>query len=119
VEQKNIALIEHKFKRVGDIISTYVSKDNKVLILGHGEEIYIPSRIASYVNADVYFKTTTRSPIYCDGKIIHDKSYFVYDDVKYFIYNKEELEKNYDKVIFISESDAIRKITSNTIEIKL
>ena len=40
--------------------------NEKILVLGHGENIYIPCRIASYIKGDVNFKSTTRSPIYCD-----------------------------------------------------
>lgn len=95
-----------------------------ILVLGHGENIYIPSRIASYLNnnddLNVEFKTTTRSPIYQDNEIIKSKHTFV-DKSKnlYYFYNKEEIESKYDLVLFISETNGdsdnieVPKLTNN------
>lgn len=117
VAQEEISLLEDKCKKIAE--SFNISKKSRVLVLGHGEEIYIPSRIASYIDADVYFKTTTRSPIYCDGRIICDKIAFEYNGVTYFLYNKFEMEQDYDQVIFISETDVLRNLTNNMLCVAL
>lgn len=117
VSQEKISLLEEKCREIAKSLN--ISKNSRVLVLGHGEEIYIPSRIASYIDADVYFRTTTRSPIYCDGRIICDKTAFEYNGVTYFLYNKFEMEQDYDKVIFVSESDVLRQFTSNTLCVAL
>lgn len=90
-------------------------KTNRVLVLGHGENIYIPSRIASYLNAD--FRTTSRSPIFIPDennyplKTVH-KFYDRNDE--YFFYNKDFIEEYYDEVVFLTEtSDLGVKLTKN------
>ncbi|KOP79545.1 hypothetical protein AMS59_07295 [Lysinibacillus sp. FJAT-14745] len=35
------------------------------LVIGTGEFMYVPMQIAAYLGKDVYFQSTTRSPIYC------------------------------------------------------
>lgn len=107
VNQKEILNLENICKNIAEKINT----NKKVLVLGHGENIYIPSRVASYLNAD--FRTTTRSPIYCDGKIIKTKHKFVDRDVTYYFYNKEEIEKEYDEVILITDTPLELKLTNN------
>ncbi|MBD8522896.1 phosphoribosyltransferase family protein [Lysinibacillus fusiformis] len=39
--------------------------DGPALVIGTGEFMYVPMQIASYLGNDVYFQSTTRSPIYC------------------------------------------------------
>lgn len=73
----------------------------KLLVMGHGENIYIPSRIASFLPFDVWFKTTTRSPIYCDGRWIKSRKYFYDGNTKYYLYNEEEMEEEFEKIIMI------------------
>ena len=112
---ENIQMLEKKCEEIAKKIEKefHIHKNDKILILGHGENIYIPSRIASYIKGDVYFKTTTRSPIYCDGKVIKDRYYFYDKDVKYYFYNKEEIEKKYKKVIMIEEKECNIKLCKN------
>ena len=46
------------------------------LVIGTGEFMYVPMQIASYLGNDVYFQSTTRSPIYCTddlGYMINEK----------------------------------------------
>lgn len=105
--QKEIKNLENICKDIANKINT----NKKILVLGHGENIYIPSRVASYLNAE--FRTTTRSPIYCDGKIIKTKHKFVDRDVTYFFYNKEEIESKYDEVILITDTPLDLKLTDN------
>ena len=103
-------------------IQGLIESNEKILVLGHGENIYIPCRIASYINGDVYFKSTTRSPIYCeniDGYPIKEKHVFYHKGVKYYFYNKSEIEKKYDKVILITEDDLNIKLTNNMIAVRV
>lgn len=124
VEQKGIQQLENSCEEIAEKIEEILrnenlKQDDKILILGHGENIYIPSRIASYLHYDTYFKTTTRSPIYCDGEIIKDRNYFYDKDVKYYFYNKEEVEEKYKKIIMIAEGDCKIKLCNNMMIVKV
>lgn len=104
-------------KKIQEILGTY----KKLLVLGHGENIYLPSRIASYLKGDVYFKSTTRSPIYCSdekGYLINEKSVFNYKETKYYFYNKTNIEEEYDKVLLITEDDLDIKLTKNLLIVR-
>lgn len=119
---KEILNLESKCQSVADKINEFIGEKEKVLVVGHGENIYIPSRIASYIDGEVMFRSTTRSPIYCKNEKsypIRDKSSFVDRGVKYFFYNKVDAEKGYDKIIFITETDLNIKLTKNTIVVRL
>ncbi len=122
VNQKEIALLDKKCKRIAKVIENDIKDSDKVLILGHGENIYIPGKIASYLKNDTYFKSTTRSPIFCEdiGEYPIKTAHVFYDgDVKYYMYNKEDIEKRYDKVILITENDLNIKLTSNILIYKI
>lgn len=108
VHQKDINELEIKIKEIAGGIGT---SDTKTIVIGHGENIYIPSRVASAIGAD--FRTTTRSPIYCDGNIIKSKHSFTDRDVTYFLYNKEYIEKTYDRIILITETPLDIKLFDN------
>jgi orotate phosphoribosyltransferase len=117
----DIKKTEKECIKVANKIHEIIGDNKKVLVLGHGENIYIPSRIASYLKGDVYFKSTTRSPIYCIDDIdypINEKSVFYHDGVKYYFYNKSRIEEVYDKVILITEDDLDIKLTNNLIIVK-
>lgn len=121
VNFKEILAIEKESIIVANRIQEIIGQDKKILVLGHGENIYIPSRIASYLKGDVYFKSTTRSPIYCsreEGYFIQDKNNFYHKGNKYYFYNKSSIEKNYDIVVLISEDDFNIKLTNNLLIIK-
>lgn len=109
IKYDKFSLIENASKQVAQKISNIVDKNDKVLVMGFGEEIYIPSRIAAYLEnkcSEVRFKSTTRSPIYCEeGTDIQEKNIFYYNDIKYFYYNKNSINKKYDKIILITETD--------------
>ena len=122
VEFDEIQVLESKCKDIANKIQGLIEINEKILVLGHGENIYIPCRIASYINGDVYFKSTTRSPIYCeniDGYPIKEKHVFYHKGVKYYFYNRSEIEKNYDKVILITEDDLNIKLTNNMIAVRV
>ena len=112
---------EEECIRAANKIQEIIGDNKKILVLGHGENIYIPSRIASYLKGDVYFKSTTRSPIYCSnekGYLIKEKNVFYHNGVKYYFYNKSRIEEVYDKVILITEDDLDIKLTNNLIIVK-
>lgn len=121
VDYKDILKVEEECIKAANRIQEMIGSYKKILVLGHGENIYIPSRIASYIKGDVYFKSTTRSPIYCsneDGYLINEKSIFYNNGVKYYFYNKSSIEEEYDKVILITEDDLDIKLTKNLIIVK-
>lgn len=118
----NIDLIEEKAKTIANEIDKLVNENDKVLVLGHGEDMYIPSRIASYMKSKPLFKTTTRSPILINEKEtypIKDRYSFKYKDVTYYLYNKEIIEEEYDKVFFITEEKVPFKLTENMIRVNI
>lgn len=122
VEFDEIQSLENKCKDIANRIQTLIGSNEKILVLGHGENIYIPCRIASYIKGDVYFKSTTRSPIYCEnieGYPIKEKHVFYHKGVKYYFYNKSEIEEKYDKVILITEDDLNIKLTNNMIAVRI
>lgn len=122
VSYDEINEVETYAKEAASIIHEKVGYPNKILVLGHGENIYIPSRIANYLEGDISFKSTTRSPIYCcdnEGYPIRQKNIFYHKDVKYYFYNKSIIEKIYDKVILITEDDLDIKLSDNITIIKI
>lgn len=116
VDFKEILKIEDECIEVAKIIEKRIGRDKKVLVLGHGENIYIPSRIASYLSGDIYFKSTTRSPIHCskeDGYLINESHVYFHNGDKYYFYNKTKIENQYDFVVLISEDNLNIKLTKN------
>lgn len=116
----DIEKTENECKIAAEKINNRVDEKN-ILILGHGENIYIPSRVASYLKElgkNVKFKTTTLSPIYCDGEIIKDEEIFLDRGDTYHFYNREEAE-SYDKVILLTETQLNTKLCDNLIIFKL
>ena len=121
LDYEDIKMLEKESLKTAKKIQDMVGENKKILVLGHGENMYIPSRIASHLKVDIYFKSTTRSPIYCsneDGYIINEKSVFYHKDVKYYFYNKSKIEEVYDNVILITEDDMNIKLTDNLIIIR-
>lgn len=119
IQDDSYEYIETMAQKIAERINLNIGNNRKILVVGHGENIYIPSRIASYLMGDVKFKTTTRSPIYVDGEIIKSRHYFMDKDVKYYFYNAKEAEKEYDCILFLNEFDLSVALTPNTSVIKL
>ena len=122
VDFSEVELLEKQCKDIASKIQKLIKEDKKVLVLGHGENIYIPCRIAAYIQGDVYFKSTTRSPIYCEekeGYPIREKHVFYHKGVKYYFYNKSKIEEEYDKVILITEDYLNIKLTNNMIAVRI
>lgn len=116
VDYSNIVDLEEQCKLVAKQINEKTSKLSNILVIGHGEDIYIPSRVAAYVEGNVKFKTTTRSPIFCKNEENYPiKSKYCFEDngVVYYLYNKEDMENNYDKVMLLTENELDIKLTDN------
>lgn len=121
INSTDIDKIETLSEIAAQRIACNIENDKNILVLGHGENIYIPSRIAAYmlnIGYNVAFKTTSRTPIYCDGKIIKDAVMFTDRGVKYHFYNRIEAE-DFDKVIMIADTPFNSKICNNLIVFNL
>ncbi|WP_347552551.1 phosphoribosyltransferase family protein [Pseudalkalibacillus hwajinpoensis] len=81
----------------------------KTLCLGTGEFMYIPMKIASYLTGEVYYHSTTRSPIQpVDEEGYAIRSGFTFPnpeerEVQHYVYNIPEGE--YDRVILFFEKN--------------
>jgi Phosphoribosyl transferase/TRSP domain C terminus to PRTase_2 len=91
------------------MLAAVASKGGRVLVLGTGEFAYPPFRFAEELEAlgvDVYFQTTTRSPIMVGGAIetalAFDDNYG--DGIPNFLYNVAPGQ--YDQVIIVHETPA-------------
>ena len=99
----------------------------KILVLGHGEDIYYPSRVAAALThcyeGLVDFKSTTRSPIYCqsvEGYPIQQAHSFVDEEgVTYFYYNKDRIDEAYDAVVFITEKPIQTQLAARQLTVQL
>ena len=114
-----IKSIEEKSKEIAKEIN---NKHKNVLVISHGENMYIPSRIAYYISRQSKFKSTTQNTILAKGikdYAINQISKFKVNDIEYFLYNKEKIEEEYDIVYFIVDSDINIKLTNNTKIIKI
>lgn len=106
-----------------ELLSSYAPTDDKVLVIGNGEYMYVPILMA-YALGDQKVKTTTRSPIYVDN----DASYSVRSGIEFgsvdgsgvtnYLYNIANT--SYDRAVFMVEgetkeremTDFISKLTS-------
>lgn len=115
IDSECINKVEEFSSKTANELSKFVGTNKRILVLGHGENIYIPSRVASYlqnIGYKVSFRTTSRTPIYCDGEIIKDVQIFVDRGVNYHFYNREEAEK-YDKVLMLADTPFDKMICNN------
>ncbi|WP_289142557.1 phosphoribosyltransferase family protein [uncultured Brevibacillus sp.] len=55
-------------KEVGRFLSAYRMADSRTLVLGTGEFMYVPMVIAHNMGRNVFYHSTTRSPIYPNAK---------------------------------------------------
>lgn len=98
-----------------------------VLVLGHGEDIYYPSRVAAALSdcfdGLVDFKSTTRSPIYCKaeaGYPVQQAHAFVDEEgVTYFYYNKDQIDERYDAVILVTEKPIQTQLAKRQLTVQL
>ena len=115
IDYECINKVEVFSNKTANEVSNYLGTNKRILILGQGENIYIPSRVAFYlqnIGYEVSFRTTSRTPIYCDGEIIKDVQTFDDRGVIYHFYNREEAEK-YDKVIMLADTPFNKMICNN------
>ncbi|MGL4453050.1 MAG: phosphoribosyltransferase domain-containing protein [Sarcina sp.] len=116
ISYDDIVNLEKQCEKIAKVINKEIGYKKKVLVLGHGENIYIPSRIAAYLDGEIKFKSTTRSPIYCKNEIgypVKEKMFFYDRGVKYYFYNKSEIEEKFDEIIFLTETDLNIRLTKN------
>lgn len=116
--------IENTASHAVDFISQILPVDaSKILVLGHGENIYIPSRIAAYLESDYHyqvdFRTTSLSPVYCDGYVIKDVVSYISKGQKYYFYNQKEAEQKYDTVIMCGDDEKTPMLCNNMLYVKL
>lgn len=117
ITYNDILKTESECKKAAESISKRQKEAKSILILGHGENIYIPSRVASYLKEfgkNVEFRTTSLSPIYCDGEIIKDETLFLDRGNTYHFYNKKDTQK-YDKIILLTETPVKAKLCDNLV----
>lgn len=120
VSQVAIIELEQICQQLASEIQMRIGEAKKILVLGHGEDIYLPSRVASYLEGDVFYKSTTRSPIYCEEDGIMKKKHLFYDgEVPYYFYNKDEIEATYDQVIWITERELNIQLTKQSLNVCL
>lgn len=113
--------IEERALKAATSIAQSIGGEKHLMVLGHGENMYIPSRVASQLSIlgyDVMFKTTSRTPIFCDGTLFKDGVEFYDKGSKYHFYNKHEAEE-YDKVIMLCEDEFPHKLCNNMLTFKL
>lgn len=90
------------------------------LVIGTGEFMYVPMQIASFLGNDVYFQSTTRSPIYCTddlGYTINDKIAFESPEnngVTNFLYNLQS--QSYTELFFIVERIASKEVVARVVK---
>lgn len=117
---EEIKKIEEKAIKISQQINC--EKNQKILVIGHGENIYLPSRVGYYISNKCLFKSTTKSIIIArqeQNYPIQERSKFNINGVDYYLYNKSIIEKEYDKVYFIVDADINLKLTNNTEIIKI
>ncbi len=100
--------INNEMKKIASSLLKYRNGE-KCLCLGEGEFIYLPCVIASYLGNNVYFHSTTRSPVYAQNKKGYgnrnkiELSSTNNNGIKYFLYN---IPANfYEDVFYLSEKE--------------
>lgn len=124
ISSLNTELIEDRCEKIGKYVAG-LRKGDKTLVMGIGEFMYLPSRIASYMGDGVTTKSTTRSPIFPsqeESYPIKERLTYVDDcGIQYFLYN---MSGKYDEVVFVFEyepsdrlkEDLTRLLTDKGIE---
>lgn len=101
---------EQEFKALSTRIRSK-RRGGETLVIGTGECMYVPMRIASCLGEDVYFQSTTRSPIYShEDTLIYNKFQFESPEnagVTNYLYNIPE--GRYEEIIIVLERLASKK----------
>lgn len=116
--EENVRM-EEEAKECGKYLED-LRRGHKTLCVGHGEFMYIPSRIASHMGESVAYKSSTRSPIYVsdmEGYPIHDRiDYELENGVTNYLYNLQS--SGFEEVMMFFENDMDNK-TLNLIAEKI
>ena len=118
---EEMLMIEGRAKEAATLIGQAIGEAHRLLVLGHGENIYIPSRVAACLERMGYvvrFKTTSRTPIHCDGTLFKDIVEFQEKGTNYHFYNLHEAE-TYDRVILLCEDGFPCQLSSNMMTFNL
>lgn len=104
--------LERNAEAVGKTLKA-LRRNKKSVVIGSGELIYIPSRIASYMGNGVLFKSYTRSPI----KTINSANYPI-NDVSSFVDDSGVLNHIYNmngitEVFIITEQNMSSAVKTN------
>jgi len=108
IYEKDNEYIEKEINRIGNILKNMREKE-KCLCLGCNEFIYIPAMIARKMGKNIYFQSTTRSPIYPINKSDYAiKSSMTFSNphdsgIVNFVYNV--LPGSYEEVFYFLERD--------------
>lgn len=109
-------------KEAGSYLASY-RKGEKTLVIGTGEFMYVPMKIASYMGTNVYFQSSTRSPIYRSNELeytIQSKYRFDSPDnpgLVNYLYNIDI--QQYDEIfIFVERLSTCKQINSIVSELK-
>ncbi|MCM1988288.1 phosphoribosyltransferase family protein [Oceanirhabdus seepicola] len=100
--------VEKQCKEHGAILNTYRTKE-RCLCVGEGEFIYLPCIISSYMGEDVYFQSSTKSPVFPLNKEGYGNKNKVEfnapngDKIKNYLYNLPH--DFYEDVFFFSERE--------------
>lgn len=108
-----------RFKTIGNHLKGK-RKGKKTVVVGTGEFMYVPMQIASHMGTEIYFQSTTRSPIYQSSR----KSYTIQNklmfnspentDVVNYLYNIEPHQ--YDEIFIFIERMASLSDASPLVE---
>lgn len=99
-----------------------LQRNEKIIVVGHSENMYLPSRIGYYLSNKSLFKSTTKSYIQAINNKeypIKERSKFDIDGSTYYLYNKSIIEKEYKRVFFVADFDMNITITKNTVILKI
>lgn len=105
---------ERRFEQEVEVVSSALREKRtggKVLVIGTGECMYVPMQIAARLGENVYFQSTTRSPIYAhEETLIYNKFRFESPEnagVTNYLYNIPD--GHYQEIIIVLERLASKK----------
>ncbi|MFD2370609.1 phosphoribosyltransferase family protein [Brevibacillus sp. GCM10020057] len=89
---------QRKFEFESEALGTFLQKyrTGKTLCMGTGEFMYVPMMLSAYMGEEVWYQSTTRSPIHpadCEGYAVKNKASFICPDdpaVTNYFYNIPE-----------------------------
>lgn len=113
--EENHSFVE-PFQQIGSELKG-LRKGEKTLVIGTGEFMYVPMKIATFMGPHVYFQATTRSPIYQtkrEGYMIHNKFTFNSPENAGLINHLYNIgDHQYDEImIFVERMSAAKEIDS-------